>query len=869
MRGDDIRRGFLDFFAERDHKVMPSASLVSDDPTLLFTVAGMVPFKPFFEGQRPPPHPRLVNAQKCVRTNDIENVGITARHQTLFEMLGNFSFGDYFKREAIRWAWELSTNIYGMEPERLWVTVFENDDEAFGLWQEEAGLPASRIIRRGADDNFWWMGVAGPGGPCSEMFYDRGDRPSDVFDDGDTMMEYYNLVFTEYSVDNQMNILGALPKKNVDTGSGLERVAQLLQKVPTAYETDLLAPIVSAAQDATGKVYGRDQKTDTSLRIIAEHSRAAAFLIGDGVLPSNDGRGYVLRRLIRRAVRHAKILGRDDVVIPGVVRAAIANMGTAYPELKENAAFIDQVTTAEEEGFRHTLRTGLAMLDDAVAAASKAGSSSLEGDVGFRLHDTYGFPLELTIEIAQEAGLELDRAGFDALMAEQRDRARAARKDAGPGDVAAQEILKTAGASAFVGYDAVESDGRVTGILRAGEVVRSANAGDEVEVVLDRTSFYPEGGGQIGDAGIIQLGDAKVQVTDTQRRVGELIVHAGKVLSGEIVTGAPAHAMVDRARRAATERSHTATHVLHATLKAALGDHARQAGSLVEPGRLRFDFPHFERVSRGLLEEVEATVNERLLADNEVIATEMSMEQARAKGAVMLFEEKYGDVVRVVDIGGYSLELCGGTHVTRTGQVAAVKILGESSIGANLRRVEALTGAEAIADFRHSRAVLDKIATLLKTSAEDAPARVEKLLADLKSAEKASQAQRQAGEADLAKSIAATAVRKGSGATVVAEVPGLQVGELQSLALSVRNAVGAPCVVVLASSVEGKAGIVAAMDQATAARVQPREIIADAAKAIGGGAGGRGEVATGGGAKPEGVSEALRLAGAAADRVFD
>ncbi|MGZ4211843.1 MAG: alanine--tRNA ligase [Actinomycetota bacterium] len=873
MKGHDIRRTFLEFYRERDHKIFPSFSLIPEDPTLLFTVAGMVPFKPYFSGERPVEFPRAASCQKSIRTNDIEIVGLTARHQTLFEMLGNFSFGDYFKEDAIRWAWELSTEHFHLDPDRLWVTTFESDDESVRIWRDVVGVPSERIVRRGADDNFWWMGVAGPGGPCSEIFYDRGPAFGEVegFQDGDRIMEFYNLVFTEFQVDDEGKPIADLPRRNVDTGLGLERLAQILQEVPSAYETDLFRPIIARAEDLTSARYGADERADVSLRIIAEHSRACTFLIGDGVMPGNEGRGYVLRRLLRRAVRHAKLLGVDEPIMPRMVDAVVQTMGDAYPELVSSHAYVEQVAAGEEEGFRQTLRQGVTQLEGEIAAAKKRKTATLGGDVAFKLHDTYGFPFELTLEIARDAGLDIERADFDRLMDEQRERARSDRRaklDLNDSDALAR-VLADAGASLFVGYERMEQEAKVVGLVRAGEVVPAAVEEDEIEVVLDTTPFYPEGGGQVGDRGVIEVDGARLEVIDTQRRLGNLIVHTARVARGEVETGTPAFARVDRARREATERSHTATHILHATLRQTLGEQSRQAGSLVEPGRLRFDFPYFDRVPREVLDQIEGTVNARLLEANPIRPYETTMEEARARGALMLFEEKYGDFVRVVEIGDYSIELCGGTHVTRTSDVGIVKVLGEASIGSNLRRIEALTGTAAIDDFRHSRAVLDQIAALLKTSPDDAPARVERLLADLKAAEAQVRKIASAGQKEQATTLATKAERVGATSVLVSEVPGVAVGDLQKLAVAVREAIGPPSAVVLGSAVDGRAAIVAAVDKGTASSgVKAAALIAGAAKAIGGGAGGRDELATGGGPNTDGIAEALRMARAAAGELF-
>ena len=871
MRASRIREAYLDFFAERGHKVFPSASLVPEDPRApLLTTAGMVQFIPYFYGEKSLDPPRTASSQIVARTTDIDEVGLDARHMSVFEMLGNFSFGDYFKSEAIKWAWELSTGPFHMDAERIWVTVFEDDDEAFAIWRDEVGLPEARIIKRGKADNFWWMGVPGPGGPNTELFYDRGPAFGEVdgFQDGDRIMEYWNLVFTQYEVDRKGEPVADLPQRNVDTGLGLERLAQILQEVPTAYDTDLFRPILAAAEEVTGVRYGRDPRSDISLRIMTEHFRAAAFMVGDGIMPSNEERGYVLRRILRRAVRHAKLLGVDGMVAPRMVDAVADTMGEAYPQLDAGRAFLTQVISGEEEGFRSTLRTGLTMLESEIGTATDAKRSTLAGDVAFKLHDTYGFPLELTLEIAAEAGLEVDRDAFERLMTEQRERGRAAHKVDLADEGALQSVLATSGPSAFVGFDRTGEESPIQGVILDGAAVEAAREGDEIEIVLAATPFYPEGGGQIGDAGVIETGSGRAVVADTQRRLGELIVHRARVEEGEIAAGASARAVVDEDRRAATERSHTATHVLHATLRAALGEHARQYGSLVEPGRLRFDFAHHSRVDPDELAEVERIVNTRLIGDEVVRPYETTMDEATKRGAMMLFEEKYGDIVRVVEIGDYSIELCGGTHVTHTSQVGIIKLLGEGSISAGVRRIEALTGPEAIEDFRRQRAVLEHIAGVLKTTPDEAPARVERLLEDLKAAEAAVKAARSAGQKELAGSLADAAETMGSTKVVLAEVEGIIGGDLQKLATTVRERLGEPAVVVLASSSDGKAAIAAAVDPTTASTIKAPALIGSAAKAIGGGAGGKDLAAIGGGKKPDGIGEALALARGEAERAL-
>ncbi|MBI4729886.1 MAG: alanine--tRNA ligase [Acidobacteria bacterium] len=874
MRAADIRRTYLEFFRERGHRVVRSSSLVPTDPTdPLLTTAGMVQFKPFLLGKRAPEFRRAASCQKCARTTDIERVGRTARHQTVFEMLGNFSFGDYFKREACAWAWELVTGPFGLDPQRLWVTVLETDDEAAGVWRDAVGVPADRIVRRGPEDNFWWMGVAGPCGPCSEIFYDRGPAFGDVqgFVDGDRIMEIWNLVFTESVCDLRGTIVGALEARNIDTGMGLERMAQILQDVPTAYDTDVLRPVLSRAEAVAGRRYGTDPDADVSLRIMAEHGRTAAFLIGDGVFPSNEDRGYVLRRIIRRAVRHARILGVDRPVMADLAGAAADTMGEAYPELVQNRALIDQVAFQEEEHFRRTLRQGLVLLEEEVGGARRGGRSGLPGDVAFRLHDTYGFPLDLTVEIAGEAGLEVDRGEFARLMEEQQRRSREGRRegDGGTAEDAFREILAERGGTKFLGYERLEAEAPVVGIVRDGERVASAGPGDEIDLVLEATPFYAEGGGQLGDAGLIRCAGADLEVINTRRVLEDLIVHRARVASGEATAGAPARAMVDPARRAATERSHTATHLLHWALRDQVGAHARQAGSLVAAGRLRFDFNHFEPVPAEALARIEGMVNAHLAADDPVRAYETSMDEARRRGATALFGEKYGDIVRVVEIGDYSIELCGGTHVGRTAQVGLVKLLGEGSIGSGLRRVEALTGPEALEGFRRERFLLEAVAALLKVGTEEVPERVRRLVDRLKGYEEELRAIRARGRRERAKEMAASARPVGRASLVAAEVPGLSVGDLQQLAGSMREAIGGAAAVVLGSAVDGRAGIVAALGKdLVKAGGSAKRLIAEAARAIGGGAGGRDDMATGGGNRADGIPAALAAAEVAAAEMF-
>ena len=873
MRTADIRRTFLEFFRARDHRVVPSSSLVPEDPQApLLTTAGMVQFIPYLSGKKTPDFLRAASCQKSARTTDIEIVGLDARHMTFFEMLGNFSFGEYFKSEAIAWAYELATQGFGMEPDRLWVTVYQDDDEAARIWRDEVGFPADRIIRRGKEDNFWWMGVPGPGGPCSEMYYDRGPKYGDVegFQDGDRIMEFWNLVFTEFQVDAKGDPLEHLPQRNVDTGMGLERMAAILQDVPGAFETDVFSPLMERAEELGGvkytASYAPDASSDISLRIIAEHSRFATLLIGDGVFPSNEGRGYVLRRVLRRAVRHARLLGVEQPIMAPMVEAVVATLGDAYPDLVARKDMIAATADGEEEQFRRTLDKGITMLSAGIGETKTGGASKLSGDTAFKLHDTYGFPLELTLEIAREEGLDVDTAAFDALMSEQQERARAGRKTAvASSEPALREILTERGPTKFLGYDRTESESTLGGIVRDGERVPAASEGDEVDIVLDATPFYAEGGGQVGDTGLIHVDGGVLEVLDTQPALGDLIVHRARVRTGEVRAGSDAHAVVDDARRAAVGRSHTATHVLHATLRQALGPHAHQAGSLVDAGRLRFDFPHNEAVPRDLLAEVEETVVRRILHDDLVRPYETTKDEASAIGAMALFGEKYGDIVRVVEIGDYSVELCGGTHVTHTSQIGPVKILGEASIGSGLRRIEALTGADAIEGYRSDRRTLEQIAGLLKGTPDEAIDRVRRLLDDLKAARQGLEKERKGGMKDQATTLASKAEKVGDSSLVVAEVPGLGVDELGKLAVSVRESVKGSAAVIIGSGSAGKAGVVAALTKDIVARgVSAKSILAEAARAIGGGAGGKDDLARGGGNNPEGVPEALRLAAEAA-----
>ncbi len=868
MKTDDIRETFLSFYEEQGHKRLASAPLIPSDPTLLLNIAGMVPFKPFFLGDAEPPAPRLTSAQKCVRTNDIENVGRTTRHLTFFEMLGNFSFGDYFKREAIRWAWKLSVEGFGLDPERIWVTVYEDDDESIDLWLEESGVTRDRIQKLGAEDNYWWTHNAGPGGPCSEMYYDRGpawgEEGGPAVND-ERYLEYYNLVFMQDQLDDDRNVLNPLPAQNVDTGLGIERLAVILQDVRDVFETDVFQPLLDRAGAMTGASYGKDEATDLSLRIIAEHARTSTFLIADGVLPSKEGRGYVLRRLIRRVVRHARLLGCDEPIMPAMVDEVIRIMGSAYPDLEKQRELVTRVATAEEADFARVITGGLSRLDQVVEEVKASGGTAIPGDATFELHDTFGFPLDLTAEIAQDLGLELDRDRFDELMQAQRERARAAAKKGGGGvpTEVYREAAQSVGATEFIGYDRLAGESSIGAMVTPGGLVSSASEGDELEIVLPRTPFYAEGGGQVGDAGVIETPTGRVEVLDTQEGIEGVSVHRVRVLAGEVTPGQAAEARVDPDRRVATARSHSATHVLHATIKEVLGEHAQQAGSLVQPGRLRFDFPHFEGVSAEALREIEATVNSRVLRNPGVTTEVMGIDDAKAAGAVANFGDKYGQTVRVVTIGDFSKELCGGTHVPEGAVIGTVHVVREESIGSNTRRIEALTGVDAYRHAAGEMLVAHEISQLLGVRSDEAVERVETLLAGLKRAEKQLAEARRGQLVERAREIAASAERDGDGNVVVtARLDGVAMDDLRAAANETRGQLGERAVVVFGTATDdGKAQLICTVSpDLVEAGIEARPILHPAAQVVGGGAGGKGDLAQAGGKDASRLDEALEVA---------
>ncbi|HZD80185.1 MAG TPA: alanine--tRNA ligase [Actinomycetota bacterium] len=859
MDGATIRETFLRFFEERGHKRVPSSPLIPPPESgLLLTNAGMNQFIPYFLGHAPAPFPRATSTQKCFRANDIENVGRTARHLTFFEMLGNFSFGDYFKRESCGWGFELVTEVFGIDPDRLWVTVFRTDDEAAEIWLD-IGIPAERIVRRGAEDNYWWTHAAGPAGPCSEIYVDRGSRYGTEGGpevDEERYLEIWNHVFMQEEVDERMQVVGDLPAKNIDTGSSLERVAVVLQGVDSVFETDLFRPLLEVAEALAGIRHGDDPRADMSLKVVAEHGRATTFLIADGVQPSNEGRGYVLRRMLRRVVSHARRLGIETPVMERLVEVTVQRFGQAFPELVENQAYVAQVAASEEERFAGTLRQGMVVVEEEVQRTPAGGTVS--GDVVFKLHDTFGFPKELTRELVEDSGLSVDEGRFEELMTEQRERAKRAAKRARAGD----ELAGVSGPTEFVGYGSLESDGRLLAVLADGVRAELAGEGQEVRLVLDRTPFYAESGGQIGDHGYLRTPGGLIRVVDAQYGPGNVIVHSGVVLSGEVREGDEGHAEVDAMRRAATARAHTATHIVHWTLRHVLGEHARQAGSLVAPGRLRFDFPHHAAVPRDVLEQAEEIANQRLSEDAPVTVYETTFEEAKSQGAIALFGEKYGEFVRVVEVGDYSVELCGGTHVRRAGNVGVVRILGESSIGAGMRRVEALVGPDALKEVNSERQLLQDVLDALGVGdRHTAPERVRELLEQNRRLSSELGKIRKQDVAARAQEVAGRAVDVAGARLVVSA----EVGSAEELRELAQAAVGrlegsGGAAVVLGSGAGGRALVVAACTKELVSRgVNAKQLLEPAARAVGGGAGGKPVLGTAGGPKGEALDEALGL----------
>jgi alanyl-tRNA synthetase len=868
MTGNEIRQSFLQFFADHGHTVVPSSSLVPrDDPTLLFTNAGMVQFKDVFLGRESRPYTRAATSQKCMRAggkhNDLENVGRTARHHTFFEMLGNFSFGDYFKIDAIAYAWAFLTQTLGLPRERLYVSIYQDDDEAFKIWRTQVGVPAERIFRFGEKDNFWAMGDTGPCGPCSEIFYDHGPELScgrascTVGCDCDRYVEIWNLVFMQFERDLSGQ-LTPLPRPSIDTGMGLERITAVLQDVHSNYDTDLLRPIIRFVEELISKRYGADEAHDVSMRVIADHARATSFLLSDGVLPSNEGRGYVLRRIIRRAARHGKLLGFGEPFFYKVLEAVADDMGGVYAELNASRQFAANVTLHEEERFAYTLETGMRVLARVSAEVRHRGEAQIPGEEVFKLYDTYGFPLDLTEEIVRDQGLALDLTGFERAMDHQREQARAAWK--GSGEEAVNPVYPTLakrlGSTRFLGYDTLEAQGRVLAILKNDQLVEAAEEGSEVEIVVDQTPFYAEGGGQVGDTGLLVNPHVILEVKDTRRPMHDLIVHRALVKRGRVGVQEVLHARVESHRRQAIALNHTGTHILHATLKQVLGDHVKQAGSLVAPDRLRFDFTHFGRLADREVYRVEDLVNERIREDRPVEVVHSALHDALQMGAVALFGEKYGDDVRVVKIGDFSMELCGGTHLRSTGEIGLLKVIQISGVAAGVRRIEALTGEAAFAHVRREEAVLNELRELLKAQAFEEPTRVQRLIEQVRELEH---------EVETLKGRLANAHTQDvlSGVT---EVNGLKVltlhegsmnpKDLRALVDMARERLRSG-VVVAATVVDEKVALVTGVTPDLTHRVHAGQLAKAVASLVDGSGGGRADMAQAGGRSPEKLLEAL------------
>ncbi|MHC5796198.1 alanine--tRNA ligase [Lacisediminihabitans sp. FW035] len=875
MQTADIRGRWLDFFAERGHTVVPSASLVSDDPTLLFTVAGMVPFVPYLTGLVPAPYPRATSVQKCIRTLDIEEVGKTPRHGTFFQMNGNFSFGDYFKEQAITYAWDLLTSSesdggYGFQEKDLWVTVYKDDDEAFDLWRKIAGLPEERIQRLDMDTNYWSTGQPGPAGPCSEIFFDRGPAygaDGGPATDDDRYVEIWNLVFMQYlrgpGSGKNFEILGDLPKKNIDTGMGLERVAFLKQGVENMYEIDQVRPVLDLASALSGRRYGAVHDDDVRMRIVADHVRSALMLMSDGITPSNEGRGYILRRLLRRTVRSMRLLGVDAPTFTELFSASRDAMKAAYPEVETDYDRIRNLATAEEETFLRTLASGTSILDLAVTKTQGSGSKQLAGDTAFLLHDTFGFPIDLTLEMAEEAGLSVDRDAFDALMLEQRTMAKADAKAKKTllADLSVYSAFRAQGETVFTGYDHLDTETSILGLIVDGISVTKAVAGDIAEVILAETSLYPESGGQEADAGSIVGNGFDLEVLDVQRPVKGLVSHRVQVRSGEVGVGAAATSVVDRDYRRGATQAHSATHLIHAALREVLGPDAHQAGSDNRAGYMRLDFNWSKPLSLETRSEIEDIANDAVRQNLEVTTRILPLDEARALGAMALFGEKYGEEVRVVEIGGpWSLELCAGTHVGRSAEIGLINVISEASVGSSNRRIESLVGREAFRDLATERAIVNELTSTLKTPRDQVSTRISELLSSLKTAEKRIAEFEQAALTERVPSLVADATRVGAVLALVANVGALSSSDdLRLLVTTVRGRLGSEAAVVaLAADVAGKPAVIVATNEASRALGAKAGALAKiAAGILGGGGGGKDDLAQGGGSNLAAIPTAL------------
>ncbi|MGF9761048.1 alanine--tRNA ligase [Microvirga sp. 0TCS3.31] len=888
----EIRRRFLAHFEAAGHAVVPSASLLADDPNLLFVPAGMVPFKPYFLGQETPPYDRATSIQKCVRTPDIEDVGKTTRHGTFFEMCGNFSFGDYFKKGAIELAWDLITKPvedggYGLEKDRLYPSVLAGDEEAIGFWMEVTGLPRERIVQLGPKENYWSMGVPGPGGPCSEILYDRGPEwgpdfdvatlgPDMPFELEDRLLEIWNLVFMQDELSavrskSDFDISGSLPKKNIDTGMGLDRVAFLLQGKQNMYEIDVVYPVIQRAEELTGKRYGAGGPTsaddDVRFRVVADHVRSSMMLIGDGVTPGNDGRGYVLRRLLRRAVRSMRLLGCEDRVLPELMPISRDKMGETYDNLLIDWPRISQVAYAEEDAFRKTLQAGTQIFDQAATEVKGTGGSTLSGERAFALHDTYGFPIDLTLEMAAEQGLSVDEQGFRGLMAEQRERAKAdarAKKGAHGDTAVYRGVFDEFGPTEWLAYETLETESRPLALLSGGASVPRLAEGEVGELVLDRTPFYAESGGQVADAGTIVFDGGRLEVLDVQRPIKGLVVHQVRVLEGELDPGREVHARVDPEWRTGARQAHSGTHVVHAALREVLGPTALQSGSYNRPGYLRLDFGWTQALSPEQVRDIELVSQQALRADLPVSWDYMTLEQAKEWGAIALFGETYDNTkVRVVEIGGpWSRELCGGTHVAHSSQIGTVVVTAETSVGSGNRRIEALTGVEGFGYLARERDVVTQLTSLLKTQPDDLVGRVQGLTERLRTAEKELEKARLAQLLGASADLAAGATQVGPVKVVAHRADGAAGGDVRNLAMDVRGRLpqGEPGVVVIIGQADGKVSVVAATnDEARARGLSAGELVRTVGPLLGGKGGGKDDVAQGGGTDASRIDEALAL----------
>jgi len=864
---NEIREKYLSFFESKGHLRLPSFSLIpQNDASLLLINAGMAPLKPYFTGKEKPPRKRVTTCQKCIRTPDIERVGKTARHGTFFEMLGNFSFGDYFKREAITWAWEFVTEVLRLPVDRLWVSIYEEDEEAFEIWTKVVGVSPDRMVRMGKEDNFWEIGT-GPCGPCSEIYFDRGPETGcgsadcSVGCDCDRFVEFWNLVFTQFDKDEEGNY-HRLPNPNIDTGMGLERLAAIMQGVNSLFEVDTVKNIMEHVSRIANVKYGDSPETDVSLRVITDHIRSTTFMVSDGILPSNEGRGYVLRRLLRRAARHGKLLGIEKPFLYKISETVIRESKDAYPELEEKRDYIKKVIRIEEERFDETIDQGLNILNQYIEELKATGNNMLSGDKAFKLYDTYGFPIDLTKEILTEQGFKVDEEGFDKEMSVQRERARAARHDeasAGWDDNVYTKMDKSI-VTEFIGYDQFTSVSKVLAVVKDDCQVNQAVEGDSVVVLLDKTPFYGESGGQVGDTGVLENDGVKIKVTDCKKIGDGKILHMCEVIKGNVAVGDEITATIDMDRRKSISRNHSATHLLHKALRNVLGDHVAQSGSLVAPDRLRFDFSHFSAIDKEELKKVEMEVNKVILESLPVDIKEMPVDEARKLGATALFGEKYGDVVRVVKMGGYSLELCGGCHVSSTSQIGSFKILSESGVAAGVRRIEAVTGLGVLEYIDTKESVLNEVAEVLKSSSADVVKKAESLLSELKNAQKEIDALRSKLSLSSVHDLLAKAVDVNEIKVVTAKVDEMDMESLRNMADALRDKLQSG-VVVLATVKDDKVNFIAAATKDVVAKgIHSGNIIREVAKTAGGGGGGRPDMAQAGGKDPSKIDEALNKA---------